>query len=731
MNERSRRAGRVAALFCCLSLVGVPLQGQSNGDGNQGAAAEPDTLVYRLDAITVTATRTPRAVFKTPTPVSIVGNDVIRETSPNSVVDLFKNLPGLDLTGVGPSQFRPAIRGQRGQRILLLEDGLRLNNARRQQDFGELPALVDVTSVARVEVIRGPASVLYGSDAIGGVVNIVTRTPEEEGLHGQASYRYADMAGEGRASGRIYGRWGGLDLQVGATTRSADAYTAPAGSFGDITLSDDTPVLGTGVTDRSLDARLGYAFSESHRAFVKVEKYDSDDAGFGYVAPEAYAPDQPLIDIQYPSQQFTKVTGGYLVTGIESAVAERVEVLAYRQNNERELVLGLAQSFGPMAPPGAGLEIKNENFTDLGTIGGRLEVRKLATPSLLLTYGADFVRDDSEGSDVNTVSVVGFGPPQVERSTTPQIPNARYRSLGVFAQGEWELSDRASMVLGGRYQDLEAETRSTPGLTLPVETKSDRTLVGAANFIYALTDGLSAITSVGKAFRSPNLIEWFFQGPTPEGSGYQVRNPDLVAEQSLNVDVGLRYQRDGFHFEGFAFRNRIEDGIRIEATGEEVQGLPAFRNVNVDRLIFRGIELSAGASLGAGFSVSGSYTDLDTEDALDASNPVGESFSSKSTAGLRYDHPSDWIWMAYDVRHQGDRKDVDLEQNPIGAVLPAFTVHDVRGGIRLFTDPAGAAHSIGVSLHNLTNELYAEFSNISFFRPAPRRHLSVTWQVAF
>ena len=127
--------------------------------------------------ITITATRNEKRLFSTPAPVSVVDSALIRLRAPNNAANLFRDLPGLDLTGVGPSQTRPSIRGQRGQRILLLEDGIRMNNSRRQQDFGEIPSLVDISEVTRVEVVRGPASVLYGTDAIGGVVNLVTMGP--------------------------------------------------------------------------------------------------------------------------------------------------------------------------------------------------------------------------------------------------------------------------------------------------------------------------------------------------------------------------------------------------------------------------------------------------------------------------------------------------------------------------------------------------------------------------
>ncbi|HEY7394337.1 MAG TPA: TonB-dependent receptor plug domain-containing protein, partial [Gemmatimonadaceae bacterium] len=135
-----------------------------------GAAQRPDSsrktqrdsTRATLPAVVVTATRTPKLEFNSPAPVNYIANETIRERMPGSIADLFKDLAGLDVNGVGTNQTRPTIRGQRGQRILLLEDGIRMNNSRRQQDFGELPSFVDLNDVGRVEVVRGPSSVLYG-----------------------------------------------------------------------------------------------------------------------------------------------------------------------------------------------------------------------------------------------------------------------------------------------------------------------------------------------------------------------------------------------------------------------------------------------------------------------------------------------------------------------------------------------------------------------------------------
>jgi hemoglobin/transferrin/lactoferrin receptor protein len=724
-NGRTRVLALLALGFAALAAP-ASVTGQEEEDELQ-----TDTMVVAVDRITVTATRNVREVFKTPTPVSVLSQARIQDRTPNNAADLFRDVPGLDVNGVGVTQVRPSIRGQRGQRILLLADGMRLNNSRRQQDFGEIPALLDVGDLQRIEVVRGPASVLYGTDAIGGVVNMITRTPVQDGLHGTLGYRYGSVAGQNRVAGRALARYGAFDVKAGFTVRNAGAYDAPSGTFGDIDLTDDTPVLDTGVKDRSLDLRMGYQLSQRNAVWLKYEGYRADDAGFGYVDPEAYDPDGAEIRIRYPNQDFWKATVGYGVKEANTALFDRVDMVGYLQDNRRTLTMDIATSFGPQAPPGAGMVMATENFTDLSTTGFRIEARKLAGQSLLFTYGVDFFRDRSENTDQSNTTIVGFGPPSERSSTETRVPNATYRSFGVFAQSEVELSSRATIVLGARYQGIRAETQETPDWSGTQTTKTDQTLVGSVNAIMEVAQGLSVVGTVGRAFRAPNIIEWFFEGPTPEGSGYQVSNPDLTAETSLNFDLGLRYRNDWIAAETFVFRNTIYNGIRIAPVGEEIDGMPAFRNVNVDELMYRGVEVQATAFLPAHLSLTAGYTYLDSKDVLEPNNPVGETFASKVTGTLRYDAPGGRFWAAYDVRHNGDQKDVALGTNPIGDYLPSFTVHNLRGGVTVFQSASGIQHRLGLTIANLTNELYAEFGNASFFRPEPKRNLFVTYELAF
>lgn len=694
-------------------------------------AQSADTTVSRdtvyLTPIAVTATRAPKDVFLTPLPVEVLDRTDIRMRAPNTVADLFRGHAGLDVTGVGLNQVRPVIRGQRGQRILLLADGQRMNNSRRQQNFGEIPGLIDVATVDRVEVVRGPGSVLYGSDAIGGVVNVITRGPTLEGLHGSAGLRYSGADDQERAFGSVGGRFGRWGVELMGAVRAARDYDAPAGQFGEIELAEPTRVRDTGGEDWSLAAYLGYQISRNHEVFTRFERYAADTAGFGYIDPAAYDPGAPTIRITYPEQTFNKLSAGYRAGSLGSALADRLEVFGYVQDNERRLNLDV---FVPTGPPGTGIDIDQRNWTDLRTLGARIEAYKKATPMLGLTYGVDVFRDRSENSDSNTTTFVNMGPVPPSTDTVPTVPNATYTSAGVFVQGDLTLSSRLSLMLGARYQHVQAETRPTPGVTAPLTEALDRTVVGAASGVYRLSQSVSLVGTVGRAFRSPNLVERFYNGPTPEGIAYQSPNPDLRAETSLNVDLGVRVRTGRVYAEGFVFQNDIRDGVRIEPTGGTVGPLPEYRNVNVDHLRFRGVELSARVQGPAGFSVSGAFTHLDSEDVRDESNPVGETFSTSYRAALRYDDVRDRFFAEYELRGNGDRKDVLPGTNPVGAALPGFTVHSVRAGVTLFRRGLHTQR-LGVTVRNLTDGLYAEFANVGFFRPETGRTLLVTYDVAF
>ena len=742
-------------------------------------SARADTIPLKpilLDPINVTATRNPQGTFETAAPVSVVDTLAVREQRPNNTADIIRDLPGIDINGVGANQQRPTIRGLRGQRILLLEDGLRLNNARRSNDFGEIPAIVDVSKVERVEVVRGPASVLYGSDALGGVVNMFANEapPYVAGdvYRGSLNLSWRDQGEQIWPSGEIFGRSGHFGYGLSASYRNTKNYQAPSGSFGDVTFDNDVDVLDSGVEDQSYGVYLDYAFDDRQKIMVKGDFYRADNAGFGYVSHSDLGtmtdpPTATSIQLRYPDQKVDRFSLAYRGVDLGTPILDRLQVSASYMDNERtfEQNIGIPIWFSdnPGTPePGDSLfvgtvGIANENYTDLEGFGVRGEASKLLFDKHLLTYGADYYRDESFNEDLEVQTFTPAGapftpPPSVSDST--KVPNAVYERGGVFAQVDLKLGSRVGLIVGGRYQKDKGTPKPTERLagTRPGSSENDQ-FVGAANLLVEVLPSLHAVGNVGTGFRSPNIIELFFNGTTPEGGAYQIANPDLVPETSLNFDLGFKYRRSNVAFEGFYFQSEIEDWIGRTLVGDTIiNGRPmdVYQQVNVAKTRVKGVELLAQWQPVAGFTIGATYTWIDgdnltvTEDGEDSDGPnaFGETYSNRFTAELAYRQPKGRFWGAFQFRHNGEQENGEFVAGgtPVDAdcgtaavpncTIPSFTVMHLRGGVRLFSYGM-TSNNLMIGVENLGNVLYAEFSNASFFRPNAGRTFVISWVTSF
>jgi hemoglobin/transferrin/lactoferrin receptor protein len=605
---------------------------------------------------------------------------------------------------------------------------LRLNNSRRQQDFGEIPALAGNAGVDRIEVVRGPSSVLYGSDAIGGVINIVSQDvpADRDGISGDVMYRYGSAGTVNAPSGNVAARFGRFALRAGAAYRDSEPYRAPPGSFGNITLEKSELVNDSGARDRSYDLFSSFDFNSTSSVFARAGWYSADDAGFGFIDPARLGPGQPRIQILYPDQSFARYSIGYRASAVPTFFAHRIEVTGYTQQNERHLNNLVLVPAGP----GATIDTRTWNFTDLSTVGARLELARPLGQAATLTYGADAFRDRSENTDSSRTVIKGFGPIITRTSNTPQVPNATFSSAGIFGQLEARPVDRILAIFGARYQNVSAETRATQGITRPPQEGYDHALVWSANGLYHITPNANLVMSFGRAFRAANLVERFFEGLAAEGNGFQRANPDLEPETSFNSDLGMRYRAGGFSIEGFVFRNNISNAIRARATGDSVNGRPAFQNRNIDRLRMQGVELSAGVRTMTGIDATASFTRFDATNISVPDSPVGDSYSSKVIGDIGYRAPSGRFSAAYTVRYQGEQSEVIIGTNPIGPVIPSFVVHSARASVVVFR-ARETINELALRIENIGNRLYAEFPNASFFRPEPGRNVSLALQVHF
>jgi hemoglobin/transferrin/lactoferrin receptor protein len=730
MNLRSivhsaRLRRRVLNFLVCLP---APLAAAIAQNPQSQSAADS---AARLRTITVTATRRETDTRDVALPVVVVDSSRIARLLPNGAADALRGEPGVDLIGVGSNQVRPAIRGQRGQRILLLEDGLRLNNSRRQQDFGEILSLADVDQLDRIEVVRGPSSVLYGTDAIGGVINLISKSPGrgDATWSGRAKYQFGGAGASGKSGFGITTGAGAWSFSADASARMATDYDAPAGSYGNVRLPQETTVQHSGVRDRNLSATLAWKRPGSHEVFARGESYRADDAGFGYVPPSVIGGSQTRVEIMYPRQDFSRITLGLRSASISTVIADRFDVNVYRQDNARDLAQHIFAPFGPGTPPGAGADIITGNHTDITSTGFRAEGTK-ALSRVILTYGADLFHDHSVNRDSSVTTIVGFGPPQSQKSNRAQVPNATLTSAGLFAQGDLRLHKRLSVVVGVRGQQVRSEPSATEGRTDPLTTHTSPVGVYSVNAVWRANPVISVVATAGRGFRSPNLVERYFDGPTPEGSAYQKAAPDLRPETSFTLDGGFKIRTSRFSAEAALFQNDISDAITIAPTGEKQGTLSVYQNVNVQQLRTKGSEVSVSAALGYGLSAGANHSTVKSTNITSPNSPVGDTYSSKLVGTLGWASPRARLWAEYQARRNGEQKEIAATASPVGPVLPAFTVQNVRAGIRGLR--LGAVRGdLTIGVNNIANVLYAEAANASFFRPEPGRHLVAALSTAF
>jgi hemoglobin/transferrin/lactoferrin receptor protein len=720
--------------------------------------AVPDPKASFFDETTVTATGSERNVFDIATPVTVIREEKITQKKAENAAELLREQPGVDVNGVGPNQTRPVIRGQRGLRVLFLEDGLRLNNPRRQTDFGEIGGLVDLQNVSSIEIVRGPASVLYGSDAIGGVMNVISKEPafrDGSNTKGFVEGRHSNAGDLSGLSAGINARVGKFTLQLGGTKRRADDYSIPAGRFGNITIADTVHALDTGVEDTSAWTSISFALAQGHTLRLRLSRYRAGEAGFGYVPAELYgATEEAKIRILYPDQSFDRAAFSY--NGVLQKVwADSTNVQFYYQSNERELVNDIDIDIGPVAPgfPHSSVQANTLNFSDVDTWGFRADaVKVLGAGRHIVTYGVEGTRDGSFNTDFSTTVTTIRTPHGNQVITTTDslanAPNATNTAYGIFTQDEVSIGKRLLVTAGVRFNSVETVAKATPGWDVTGLGFSDRTFVGALSAKYQLTHSINALASYGRGFRAPNIIERLFNGATPEGSGYQILNPALASETSDNFDLGLKYSRGNAFMEAVAFRNDIEGGIvqaflspaEIAQLDEATRAAIAAAHVqfvvqqrNVARLRYEGVELALGWRSSNGVILGGNYTWINA-DRIDAANPpTGDSYSNKVFAYARYQPDGSRFWAEYHVRHNGEDA-ANIAPNepipPVGLSLPAFTVHGIGAGARLF-EINGLANELTLWVENATDELYAEFSNATFFRPEPGRTVKLSYRVTF
>ncbi len=543
----SIRSRRVALLIQLITLgLPLPLLAQATPAAPPPArtpAQRSDTTrkdsARVIQAVQVTATFAPTRVLDAPQPVAVIGGAELRRAQGAAVGDALEQLPGVRslsmTTGIG----KPVIRGLTHNRIVTLDNGQR---SETQQWGHDHSPNVETANAEQIEVIKGPASVLYGSDALGGVVNVIAPAlsqarGESPFVRGRATLAYNTNVMGPDGTFRLDAARGGFGARLAATGRITGDMRAPRGVL-----------RNTENETGHLDGSVGFIGDRGKIALRYSERAERIEIF-----------DDPVSAPDYTGYQRLTTRRGTLDAERRLTPRTRLQVQA-----------GLEQNFRR--------EFSAADATDI-TLG------------LLINTASGFVHlhHDAVGPfSGGTLGVFAMDSRFEKRGTETLIPNSQSRNAAVYAlehveRGRWRAT------LGARYdvRDLAVDDDAVLGLSAQSQTHS--AVTGSAGLSYRLTEWASAVASLGRGFRAPAAPDLFANGFHEGTRAYERGNPNLDVETSLNTDVGVRVEHARLTGELSLFNNAIENYIYLRPFGT---GPASFDSLEVvqGNAVLRGVE---------------------------------------------------------------------------------------------------------------------------------------------
>ncbi|WP_420127245.1 TonB-dependent receptor [Longimicrobium sp.] len=660
---------------------------------NATLSLSPSAL--QLSAVVATGTGRERGGDETYRPTTVVGGAELRRQLGATVTATVAGEPGIAMRYNGPAASQPIIRGLGGDRVLVLEDGQRTGDiAGSAADHG---VMVEPLTAERIEVVRGPAGLLYGSNALGGVINVireeVPRTRPDR-LSGAVSLQ-GESASQGFAGGAsLLGGIGGWALRGEASGRRAGDTRTPLGDLPSTDLGGYS--LGAGASRVGSDGFAGLAVRDYAMAYGVPGTFQGQDI------PGAH---EGGVDLDV---RRTALRG-------QAAYLHRV---------------------GPFGSVEADLNLVRFRHHEMerGTDGSEF----VGTSFLQYTGTMNLVgRHRHEGTFRNegAIGLWGFGKDLDVGGLATGSRSARQWSLAGFiyeelSRGRWGLE------LGARYdwtRVVPEDDRPVAGIA--VETRDFGAFSGSAAAVYRLGGGWQAGARVARSFRTPSIEELFSRGPHLAAYSYEIGNPQIEPETGLGADLFVRVSRPGLDAELTAYRNRIDAFIYYAPTGEldpRFGRYPVYQ-ARGDDARFTGAEgriqiepLRAWVVEATGSYVRGDLRGEDGTDPLPAIPPA------RGALRIRRDVPR---WFAELGVESGARQDrvypgVSADGTPLETPTAGYALLNASAGLRW--DARGALHTITLSADNLTDQVWRDhLSRIREVAPQPGLNLRLLYRVDF
>ncbi|MEZ5103153.1 MAG: TonB-dependent receptor [Draconibacterium sp.] len=466
------------------------------------------------------------------------------EITPNFTETLVR-IPGVDMISKGSGVSKPVIRGLSMNDILVLNNGVRFEN---YQYSSHHPLGIDEFGIRDVEVIKGPASLLYGSDAIGGVINFIKERPAPiESVVGDYNLQLfsntlgvTNNLGVKGASKKFFG-----GIRAGQKSNAdflqGGGTFAPNSRFNEISIKSNA-----GFTDKIGSFKVYYDYNNQKLGLVEDEAID------------AITERGRKNDIWY--QEFNthllssqnKLYFGKFKLDVNSAF-QNTELVHFAGLNEFELQMKLAT-------------LSYET--------------KLYLPS---GRGSEFILGFQGFNQRNT---------NINDRETILLPNATTNNNSVFGLIQVDVFEKLKLQTGIRYDYKTIESQSV-GLPADIATyrpslsQSYGSFSGSVGAVYTLSEGVLLRANFAAAYRTPNLAELTSNGQ--HELRYEIGNPDLVSENAYETDVSFHYHRDNITFDIAGFYNTLDNYIFIAPTGEETSsGIGIYKYKQTNSRLFGG-----------------------------------------------------------------------------------------------------------------------------------------------
>jgi iron complex outermembrane recepter protein len=633
-----------------------------------------------LPGIVVTGTPQASLSEEAVRPVHALTGQALARRLDATLAGTLEHEPGLAVTSVGPATARPVIRGLGGDRVLVLEDGARVGDLSSTSSDHALS--VDPLNAQRIEVVRGPAALLYGGNAIGGVINVI-RDEVPSSLPDRGT---GMVSAQGQSYNAGVGAGGSASFPVGNHAVRAEGSFRTAGDM----RTPHGPLDNTGLRTWSVAAGAARVTGRGHGGLA----YRYYDNSYG-------------------------IPGGFV-----GSHPEGVDIEMQRHSLHGEA--HLRRSFGPFSA--LDLDAKYTHYYHR-----ELEAADIiGTEFGLLTAAVEAIARHRESGPFASGAVgTRFSWQDFVAGGSQDTPPSREWTAAAFVLEEMALG-RLRLQGGARidWHYIEPQDTTTVLDIGDVRTRTFASVSASLGGLYVVVPGLSVGVSAARAYRTPDTGELFSQGPHLAAYSYEVGNPDLAAEIGVGFDAFARVNADRVTGEVAVFRNALDNFIYYRDTGRiSSGGLPIYQATGADAVLV-GFEASASAEPVRHVVLSGVLSHVrGTLTSDDTPLPMIPPLRGQLTA--RYERPAWFVGGSWRAAAAQDRVATQEFETP----TPGFSTVDVDAGYRWVA--LGRVQSLTLRLDNLANAvLYDHLSRIrdretDARAPGAGRNASLVYRVIF